>query len=158
MFRARLHFLLIILILFTGACAQTADTNTEVSDQQASKEIEKPVPPEGDQERDTLFVYLDGQAVKESGFEISQVVSGMARGVDTLALQWASKHCMPVAKFPADWNKYGRGAGHIRNRQMADNADALVAVWDGKSRGTKNMIDTAKAKGLQVYVKQVGVE
>jgi predicted Rossmann fold nucleotide-binding protein DprA/Smf involved in DNA uptake len=57
-----------------------------------------------------------------------------------------------VNRFPADWNKHGRGAGMIRNRLMAHNADALIAVWDGVSSGTDNMISLAKVRGLKVFV------
>ena len=84
--------------------------------------------------------------------EISEVVSGKARGVDTMGEQWAKENNVPIKEFPADWKKWGKSAGHIRNREMGDYADALVAVWDGSSRGTKHMIDYAKDKGLKVFV------
>jgi len=54
--------------------------------------------------------------------------------------------------FPADWDKYGKAAGSIRNKEMAEYADSLIAFWDGKSKGTKNMIDLAIAHGLSVRV------
>ena len=73
--------------------------------------------------------------------EITEIVSGMARGADKLAILYAMDNNIPVAKFPADWDTYGKRAGPIRNEQMAKYADALVAFWDGASRGTKNMID-----------------
>lgn len=57
-----------------------------------------------------------------------------------------------VAYFPADWERYGKAAGYIRNKEMAQNADALVAFWDGESRGTKSMIDLAKEYDLAVRV------
>jgi len=95
------------------------------------------------------------EAIKESGFAISQVVSGMASGVDALGVLWAKENDVLLAEYPADWKRYGRAAGMIRNKQMSENADALVAIWDGKSHGTQNMIGTAKAQGLMVYVKQV---
>lgn len=91
-------------------------------------------------------------AVKESGFEITEVVNGMARGVDTLGGLYGRSNGIPVKQFPADWDTYGKRAGVMRNVQMAEYADALIAVWDGKSRGTKHMIDTATKKGLKVYV------
>ena len=94
-------------------------------------------------------------AIEESGFEVSEVVSGAARGVDSLGEEWAKSKAIPVRRFPADWNGKGKGAGFIRNAEMADYADALVAVWDGKSRGTANMIEQAKRKGIKVYVKEV---
>ena len=56
--------------------------------------------------------------------------------------------------FPADWDKYGKRAGYLRNVQMAEYADALLAFWDGESRGTKNMIDEALSRGLKVGVKR----
>lgn len=59
---------------------------------------------------------------------------------------------IPTQRYPADWALYGKAAGAIRNRKMAENSDALVAVYDGKSPGTKNMIDEAKKVGLKVYV------
>lgn len=59
---------------------------------------------------------------------------------------------MPVERFPADWDRRGRAAGRIRNREMAKHADALIAVWDGESRGTANMILEAHRAGLKVYV------
>jgi glycerophosphoryl diester phosphodiesterase len=92
------------------------------------------------------------RAVTLSGFQITEVVSGCARGVDRNGEAYAAKHGIPVALFPADWANLGKRAGQVRNCEMAEYAEALVAVWDGSSRGTKHMIDTAKAKGLKVYV------
>ena len=82
----------------------------------------------------------------------SEIVHGNAYGVDTMGGYYALKYKIPQKKFIPDWDKYGKAAGPIRNTQMADYADALFAFWDGKSRGTKNMIDTAKSKGLKVTV------
>lgn len=93
-----------------------------------------------------------GKAVAQSGFDVSLVISGAARGVDRLGEDWAAAHGKPVERYPADWDTHGRSAGPIRNAQMADVAEVLIAVWDGQSRGTKNMIDTARRKGLMVYV------
>jgi len=81
-----------------------------------------------------------------------EIVSGTARGADKLGERYAYKTNLPVARFPANWQLYGKSAGYKRNAQMADYADALVAFWDGKSRGTKHMIDLAKSAGLQVRV------
>lgn len=80
------------------------------------------------------------------------VVSGTARGVDTLGEQWAYERNLPVERYPADWAQWGKSAGYRRNAQMAENADALVALWDGESRGTGHMIAIAHAKGLPIYV------
>lgn len=86
------------------------------------------------------------------------VICGMARGADTLGEQYAKERGYSVCYFPADWNKYGKSAGYRRNEQMAQYADALVAFWDGKSRGTKHMIDMANQYGLKVRVFPYGIE
>ena len=82
------------------------------------------------------------------------IVSGMARGADALAHQFAMNEGVQVYEFPADWNKYGKRAGYVRNDEMAQFADALIAFWDGKSRGTKNMIETMTRLGKPVIVKR----
>lgn len=94
------------------------------------------------------------EAVRSSGIEgdISEVVCGMAKGADLHGKTYAEGQGLPVKEFPANWAKHGRAAGPIRNRQMAEYADALIAVWHNNSPGTKNMIDEAKARGLQVFV------
>ena len=83
-------------------------------------------------------------AVRRSGFAITRVVSGMAAGVDSLAIRYAAEHGLPCDRFPAEWKRWGRSAGYRRNAQMAEHADALIAVWDGKSPGTRHMIEVAK--------------
>ena len=97
------------------------------------------------------------QAVQESGFEITQVVSGGAKGVDKLGELWASRSKVGVRVIPAQWEKDGKAAGFKRNTRMAEYAEALVAVWDGESRGTAHMIEEAKKKGLTIYIKYVEV-
>lgn len=91
-------------------------------------------------------------AIRESGFEITEVVCGEAAGVDKLGRWWAQQHKIPVASFPANWKIEGRLAGYARNQRMAEYAEALIAVWDGKSVGTAHMIGVAFAAGLKVYV------
>ena len=91
-------------------------------------------------------------AIQASGFKPSVVISGMARGVDILGKMWADDNGIPVETYPADWNRYGKSAGYRRNEVMADKAEALLAIYDGVSRGTKHMIDIATRKGLKVYV------
>ncbi len=78
------------------------------------------------------------------------IVSGTARGADRLGERYARERGYEVRQFPADWMNDEKKAGPIRNAKMADNADALIAFWDGQSRGTKNMIETAKRKGLVI--------
>ncbi|MBC8427529.1 MAG: DUF2493 domain-containing protein [Proteobacteria bacterium] len=95
------------------------------------------------------------EACKQSHFVITEVVSGMAKGVDTLGEQWAREHNIPIKQFPANWDKYGRRAGPIRNEEMGDYSECLIAIWDGKSRGTKHMIDYATKKGLKIYIYKI---
>lgn len=78
-----------------------------------------------------------------------EIVSGMAKGVDALGVEFAQKNNLKLWEMPADWS-LGKAAGHIRNREMGDFADGLLALWDGSSNGTKGMIDYARAKGLEV--------
>lgn len=85
-------------------------------------------------------------------WKITMVVSGTARGVDTLGERWALEHGLPVMRFPADWSTYGRSAGLRRNVTMADYSDALLALWDGESRGTAHMIECARERGLTIQV------
>ena len=72
------------------------------------------------------------------------IVSGGASGADSLGEKFAKKHNLKIEKYPAEWDKYGRSAGPIRNYKMAQVADLVVVFWDGKSRGTKNMIECAE--------------
>ncbi|MEN6554619.1 MAG: DUF2493 domain-containing protein [Methanobacterium sp.] len=102
--------------------------------------------------RDFVSYDLLKKAVTECGWRPTVVISGGAKGADFLGERWAKENNVPCEVFPADWNKYGRKAGPIRNIQMAENAEALIALWDGESRGTKHMIDTATRKGLKVYI------
>jgi len=90
-------------------------------------------------------------AIEKSGFDVSILITGGAIGVDTLAETWAGTHGIKVLKYEPDWGKYGRAAGPIRNSTMIKNADALVAVWDGISRGTRDIIEKAMRAGLRVY-------
>lgn len=80
------------------------------------------------------------------------IVSGHASGADSLGERYAQERGFQLETYPADWQAHGRAAGPIRYAKMANVAHALIAFWDGKSRGTKNMIDTAKKHNLQVAV------
>lgn len=95
------------------------------------------------------------EAIKESNFSITTVISGGANGVDLLGERYAKENTIEVKRFPADWNTYNKAAGPIRNREMANNADALIAIWDGISKGTKDMIHTAKNNKLTIYIKKI---
>lgn len=95
------------------------------------------------------------QAIQDSGFEITTVISGAARGADKLGEIYAKENKIACERYPADWNTYGKSAGHRRNADMANIADALIALWDGESRGTKSMIELANKKGLHVHIHYV---
>lgn len=91
-------------------------------------------------------------AMEGCGWVPTEVVCGCARGVDELGADWAESRGIKVSRFPANWDEYGKRAGHIRNEAMAKYADALVAIWDGESRGTRSMIDLARRYDLKVIV------
>ncbi len=79
-----------------------------------------------------------------------EIVSGAYyKGADKLGEQYAKERGYKITQFPANWNKYGKSAGPKRNQQMANYANALIAFWDGKSKGTKNRIDLAKSSHLK---------
>lgn len=80
------------------------------------------------------------------------IISGRARGVDRKGEDWAKENNVPILKMPADWQKYKKAAGPIRNTQMAEKGDALLCFWDGKSTGTKDMIECAKKKNLKIHI------
>lgn len=92
------------------------------------------------------------EAVEDSGFEFDLIVSGGARGVDELGERYGKENAIPVHIIPADWDQYGKRAGVIRNEQMADYADKLIAIWDGDSSGTNNMIIEAHKRDMPIYV------
>lgn len=105
--------------------------------------------------------FMDYNLLKEKVNKILQekkvthkivIISGCARGADTLGLCYASENAFDVEEYPAEWDKYGKKAGYMRNVEMAENADALIAFWDGKSKGTKHMIDIATERNLPIRV------
>lgn len=90
---------------------------------------------------DLLWQTIDEMRQK---YEISEIVHGGARGIDAWAAWYAQTYHLPLKTFPAYWKLHGLKAGPLRNKEMAEYGDALLAVWDGKSRGTANMIDQMK--------------
>lgn len=110
------------------------------------------------------------EAIRSSGIDITEVVSGRAKGVDTLGEEFARNHGIKVVPYPADWKnlkvanakakqgKYGLynvNAGRDRNRRMAEYSDALIAVIHNNSAGTAHMIRTAEEHGLVIHVCEV---
>jgi hypothetical protein len=94
-------------------------------------------------------------AIKESNIKISTIISGTASGVDKLGELYAKNNNINLLQFPADWKKYGKSAGYIRNKEMATEADALIAIWDGQSKGTNHMINIAKEFNLISFIKKI---
>jgi len=85
-----------------------------------------------------------------------EIVSGVAKGADLLGERYAEERGYKITRFPANWNLHKRSAGFIRNTEMAEYGDALIAFWNGKSKGTEHMIKTAKKHKLKVRVKYYG--
>ena len=103
------------------------------------------------------------RACERFGVEVSEVVCGMCPGVDMLGKEWADSHGILVKEFPASWEKHGKRAGFVRNKQMAEycrredpQGGMLVAIWDGTSKGTKSMISLAEEMDLKISILLVG--
>jgi hypothetical protein len=95
------------------------------------------------------------EAIKVSGFRITEIVSGGSKGVDESAERIAAEKAISLRRFPANWREFGRSAGPRRNLEMSIYADALIAIWDGKSPETQHMIEAMKKAGKPVYVHMV---
>lgn len=88
--------------------------------------------------------------VNRAGFEVTEVITGGARGVDKAAELWAKSKGIPCTVYLPDWDQFGKSAGMRRNIEMVLAADAVIAVWDMQSNGTKHSIDYAKKCGKEV--------
>lgn len=89
---------------------------------------------------------------QENNISINQIISGGAKGADSIGEKYARENNINILIFKPDWNKYGKSAGYIRNKDIIDNCDICIAFWDGNSRGTKNDIDLCNKKEKQVYI------
>ncbi len=83
------------------------------------------------------------------------IMSGCSSGADLLGERYAKLNNLKIKHYPPNWRRFGRGAGPIRNRQMAEDCDLLICFWDKKSKGTKSMIECAKKLGKQVEIKWI---
>ena len=92
------------------------------------------------------------EAIANCGWTITTVLCGGATGADYLGKKWAEANNIPVEEFVADWATYSRAAGMHRNAQMAESADALIALWDSESKGTANMLTNARRCNLKIHV------
>lgn len=93
--------------------------------------------------REVVFGIIEHFLSRHEEIHVTEVVSGKAHGVDSLGEEWAKSNGVPVKPFPAAWRVngvYRKSAGMVRNGEMARYADGLLAIWDGESNGTANMI------------------
>lgn len=81
-----------------------------------------------------------------------EIVSGTARGADTLGEKYAKEKGFALKRFPANWDLYGKKAGYIRNKEMRNYADVCVVFWDAESKGSKHMINLAKEDNMPIRV------
>lgn len=98
------------------------------------------------------------KAIDLAEWDITEVVSGNCRGVDCMGEQWAEENGVPVKVFPADWITYGRTAGELRNRQMAEYADGLILLWDGRSPGASCMLRESTKAGIEIHSNIYGMD
>ena len=84
--------------------------------------------------------------------ETIEIVSGKARGADSLGERYAKEHGYKIKEFPADWDTHKKAAGYIRNQEMANYATHCICFWDGESKGTEHMINIAKKEKLSLRV------
>lgn len=94
------------------------------------------------------------ESVLDNISSISKIISGGAIGADKLAERYAKEHDISLVIFKLDWNTYGKSAGVIRNKTIVENSDAIVAFWDGESKGTQHTINIAKDSGKNINIIQ----
>lgn len=107
------------------------------------------------------FFRVFNECNKGKSFSGIKFISGTARGADSLGERFAEENGYELVRFPADWDKFGKRAGVLRNAEMAKYASVdghkgvLIVFWDGKSRGTEHMINIAKRYGLEIYYNHI---
>jgi hypothetical protein len=95
------------------------------------------------------------EIIRRCPWPITKILEGGAKGVDKCAYGYAMAYEVKHEKYPANWETHGKSAGPIRNAAMAKDADALIAIWDGESPGTRNMIAQAISHRLKIYVEVI---
>lgn len=105
--------------------------------------------------RDFTDYDLLSRELKQYKDKITRVISGGAKGADTLGERWAKENNIPIQIFLPDWNKHGKGAGLLRNHDIIKNSNIVIAFWDGKSTGTKQALELTliykKPKKIIIY-------
>lgn len=103
-----------------------------------------------------IHLYLDELLKKYGKPEV--FIHGDCVGVDIIGGHWANINDIPVEKYPAEWSKYGKKAGPIRNQHMASlvsEQDLCIGIWNGKSRGTQHMLMTCESKGVPIELLKI---
>jgi predicted Rossmann fold nucleotide-binding protein DprA/Smf involved in DNA uptake len=85
-------------------------------------------------------------------YQIAKIISGGAKGADSLAKLYAAEHNIPIAEFLPDWKQFGKSAGFRRNAQIINHCDAVIAFWDGQSKGTQHSVSIAEQTNKPVYI------
>ena len=98
------------------------------------------------------LLYVTNSIKRDNGYTYTEIVSGGAKGADSLAERYAEQNKIPTKIFRADWNRHGKRAGFIRNVYIIDDCDVCICFWDGSSHGTKHDIELCKEKGKVCWI------
>lgn len=101
------------------------------------------------------FKAIVDSIISLNNLNVYKIISGRARGTDTMAEQYAKENSIPMQVFKANWEIFGKKAGMMRNRDIVANSDYVLAFWDGESKGTKGTIDMARKDGKLLKVMMV---
>lgn len=104
--------------------------------------------------RYNLMCSILNRLIKEKALDITEVICGCAQGADTMGSFWAEENGIKVKLMPANWDKFGRKAGPIRNCEMLQEADGVIAFWNGFSPGTRHMIDISHRAGKLIHIEE----
>jgi hypothetical protein len=101
---------------------------------------------------DEALIFNSIHSITEGVLDNLTIISGGARGVDSIAAKWAKQNNVPLIVFNADWNTFGKSAGMIRNNDIIRECDTVLAIWDGKSKGTHHSIKLGKSLNKNVVI------
>jgi hypothetical protein len=108
----------------------------------------------GSRSIDDYNLVLSG--INESKFIITEVICGLERGPDLFGERWALERKIPITYFPADWENFGKEGKSVNIEQMVNYAEALIAIYDGKSLGTQYLISYAKKRNIKCFILTTG--